>query len=108
MLAASITRVGNNANMSRICHSAFRVNIAFVNFFYSFKTVSYSVKLSPAFKISHKALCSSSKSLGNWGSKKKSKRNLQIKLPFINMGDPKSEEILAPLRASVKEQVGND
>lgn len=39
-----------------------------------------------------------------WGSKKK---NRQIKLNFIpdTMTDPKTEEILAPLRAQVKEQV---
>ena len=40
-----------------------------------------------------------------WGSKKhKSKQ--KIKIQFINiMADPKIEEILAPFRASVKEQV---
>lgn len=40
-----------------------------------------------------------------WGSKKhKSKQ--KIKIQFINiMSDPKMEEILAPFRAAVKEQV---
>ncbi|KAG8231863.1 hypothetical protein J437_LFUL011768 [Ladona fulva] len=39
----------------------------------------------------------------SWGSKKKH-RHVKLNL-FINMADPKIEEILAPLRASVKEQV---
>ena len=40
----------------------------------------------------------------SWGSKKQHRK---VKLPFDfrKMGDPKMEEILAPLRASVKEQV---
>lgn len=40
-----------------------------------------------------------------WGSKK-SHRNIKInQLLLQEMADPKTEEILAPLRASVKEQV---
>lgn len=40
-----------------------------------------------------------------WGSKKHTKKQ-KIKLQSINiMADPKIEEILAPFRASVKEQV---
>lgn len=40
----------------------------------------------------------------DWGSKKfKTKKKLQV-LSYM-MADPKMEEILAPLRASVKEQV---
>jgi len=40
-----------------------------------------------------------------WGSKKKHR---QVKLHFSasDMADPKIEEVLAPLRAQVKEQVG--
>jgi hypothetical protein len=43
--------------------------------------------------------------LSDWGSNKKHRA---IKLSFIReniMADPKTEEILAPFRASVKEQV---
>ncbi len=40
-----------------------------------------------------------------WGSKKH-KNKQKIKIQFINiMADPKIEEILAPFRAAVKEQV---
>jgi hypothetical protein len=39
-----------------------------------------------------------------WGSKKKH-RKVKLHFTFDRMTDPKIEEILAPLRASVKEQV---
>ncbi|XP_014272814.1 glycine--tRNA ligase [Halyomorpha halys] len=39
----------------------------------------------------------------SWGSKKQH-RKVKLPLYFDKMGDPKTEEILAPLRASVKEQ----
>lgn len=39
-----------------------------------------------------------------WG-KNKQHRNVKLKLFFDSMADPQIEEILAPLRASVKEQV---
>ncbi|GLG99005.1 Glycine--tRNA ligase [Gryllus bimaculatus] len=38
-----------------------------------------------------------------WGSKKQH-RNLKLRLHWETMADPKTEEILAPLRAAVKEQ----
>lgn len=54
------------------------------------------------FSLSHK-VCDSNKS--EWGSKKKHRKvNLQL-LEYQKMSDPKIEEILAPLRHSVKEQV---
>lgn len=39
-----------------------------------------------------------------WG-KNKQHRNIKLKLYFDSMADPQIEEALAPLRASVKEQV---
>lgn len=39
-----------------------------------------------------------------WGTKKKH-RNIKLNIYHKEMTDPKSEEILAPLRANVKEQV---
>jgi hypothetical protein len=39
-----------------------------------------------------------------WGSKKKH-RKVKLQFTFNKMADPRIEEILAPLRASVKEQV---
>lgn len=39
-----------------------------------------------------------------WGKNKKH-RNVKLKLYFDSMADPQIEEALAPLRASVKEQV---
>ena len=39
-----------------------------------------------------------------WGSKKKH-RKVRLQFTLDTMADPKIEEILAPLRASVKEQV---
>lgn len=40
-----------------------------------------------------------------WGSKKQH-RKVKLHFNIQDMADPKMEEILAPLRASVKEQVG--
>lgn len=45
-----------------------------------------------------------SQPLYQWGKNKKH-RNVKLKWYFDNMSDPQTEEILAPLRASVKEQV---
>lgn len=42
-----------------------------------------------------------------WGSKKKT-RKVKLQFPLETMGDPKIEEVLAPLRAAVKEQVKNN
>lgn len=39
-----------------------------------------------------------------WGTKKKH-RKVKLQFTLDRMADPKTEEILAPLRASVKEQV---
>lgn len=39
-----------------------------------------------------------------WGSKKKN-RHIKLRLQLDTMADPKTESILAPLRANVKEQV---
>lgn len=47
---------------------------------------------------------SQAQSLNQWGKNKKH-RNVKLQWYFDNMSDPKIEEILAPLRASVKEQV---
>lgn len=42
----------------------------------------------------------------SWGSKAKRKhRNIKLQVYFDAMADPKIEQILAPLRARVKEQV---
>ena len=42
----------------------------------------------------------------DWGQAKKSLQNKKLQLCIVlNMADPKIEEILAPLRASVREQV---
>jgi hypothetical protein len=41
-----------------------------------------------------------------WGSKKKH-RKVKLQFTFDRMADPRIEEILAPLRASVKEQVSS-
>lgn len=43
-------------------------------------------------------------SSSNWGIKKKH-RNIPLNQYYKEMADPKIEEILAPLRAHVKEQV---
>lgn len=43
-------------------------------------------------------------SFQKWGSKKKN-REIKLHFPLDTMADPKIEEILAPLRAKVKEQV---
>lgn len=43
-------------------------------------------------------------SLSNWGKNKKH-RNVKLQWYFETMADSKVEQILAPLRASVKEQV---
>lgn len=43
-------------------------------------------------------------SLYQWGKNKKH-RNVKLQWYFDKMDDPKVEEILAPLRANVKEQV---
>lgn len=43
----------------------------------------------------------------NWGSKKKSRPQKPIKIVIEMATDEKVEEILAPLRAAVKEQVGS-
>lgn len=40
-----------------------------------------------------------------WGSKKKH-RKVKLQFSLDTMGDSKIEEVLAPLRANVKEQVG--
>ena len=47
------------------------------------------------------------KAAPNWGSTKyKNKKVLQLQTHYM-MADPKTEEILAPLRAAVKEQVSH-
>jgi hypothetical protein len=45
--------------------------------------------------------------VGAWGSKKKH-REVKLQYTFDRMSDPRIEEILAPLRAFVKEQVSFD
>lgn len=51
-------------------------------------------------------ICISSTSCNQWGSKTKVKhRNIKLQLFRESMADPQVEEVLAPLRASVKEQV---
>lgn len=51
----------------------------------------------------HLSTSSPSLNVAQWGTKKKHR---QVKLQYtLNMADPKIEEILTPLRASVKEQV---
>lgn len=47
---------------------------------------------------------SQAQSQDQWGKNKKH-RNVKLRWYFDNMSDPKIEVILAPLRASVKEQV---
>lgn len=42
-----------------------------------------------------------------WGTNKKH-RNIDVKLYFQEMANPQTEEVLAPLRANVKEQVGSE
>ena len=41
----------------------------------------------------------------DWGKLKKNRKNLNLKVSSQIMADPKIEEILAPLRASVRQQV---
>lgn len=48
--------------------------------------------------------CISSTNCKKWGVNKKH-RDIKLNLYFQEMADPKVEEVLAPLRASVKEQV---
>jgi hypothetical protein len=55
--------------------------------------------------IISRSFCTSSFVAQKWGTKKQH-RNVKLQSYFDSMADPKMEEILAPLRASVKEQVG--
>lgn len=65
-------------------------------------------KLRSAIKINHfitkRSICITDSYQNKWGTKKKH-RNVLINLQFNAMADPKIEEVLAPLRANVKEQV---
>jgi glycyl-tRNA synthetase len=53
--------------------------------------------------IISRSFCTSSFVAQKWGTKKQH-RNVKLQSYFDSMADPKMEEILAPLRASVKEQ----
>lgn len=53
-----------------------------------------------------RSLCVSHFLNNKWGTKKKH-RNIKLNIITDNMVDPQTEEILAPLRAKVKEQVCN-
>jgi hypothetical protein len=62
-----------------------------------------------SFSVSHK-LCDSVNNTLIWGSKQREQKTQKLKGVNLNfrMADPKTEEILAPLRKSVKEQVNAD
>lgn len=60
--------------------------------------VSKSAVLKRSFSVLNSVNCQ------QWGKNKKH-RDVKLKLYFDSMADPQIEEVLAPLRASVKEQV---
>lgn len=67
------------------------------------KLLSVFDKPSSIYCVNLKQICYT-QPLNQWGKNKKH-RNVKLKWYLDNMADPQTEEVLAPLRASVKEQV---
>lgn len=92
------------AIMLRICHSAFLKNITSLKFIFHYKFSINEIAPLSVTVTNRSFSLNSFVASSNWGTKKPH-RKVKLQVPIDIMADPKIEEILAPLRASVKEQV---
>lgn len=92
--------------MSRICHSAFLKKLTSFKYIFHNKILTHEVNQLLPLTFNRSIFISCKLESSTWGSKKPH-RKVKLHVPIEIMADPKTEEILAPLRASVKEQVCN-